>query len=39
MSRRTLPTAVRRLHERFAREGIAVLDAPVSGGPRGAKTR
>ncbi len=33
------PTIVRRLHERFAREGVAVLDAPVSGGPRGAKTR
>jgi 3-hydroxyisobutyrate dehydrogenase-like beta-hydroxyacid dehydrogenase len=33
------PTVVRKLHERFAREGIAVLDAPVSGGPRGAKTR
>lgn len=33
------PTVVRRLHERFARAGIAVLDAPVSGGPRGAKSR
>jgi 3-hydroxyisobutyrate dehydrogenase len=32
------PTVVRRLHERFAREGIAVLDAPVSGGPSGAKS-
>lgn len=32
------PTVVRRLHERFAGNGVAVLDAPVSGGPRGAKT-
>ncbi len=32
------PTVVRRLHERFAARNIAVLDAPVSGGPRGAKT-
>ena len=33
------PTVVRRLHERFAAKGIPMLDAPVSGGPRGAKTR
>ena len=32
------PTVVRRLHARFAARNIAVLDAPVSGGPRGAKT-
>ena len=29
---------MRRLHARFAAKGVAVLDAPVSGGPRGAKT-
>lgn len=33
------PTVVRRLHQRFAAKGVPVLDAPVSGGPRGAKTR
>ena len=33
------PTLVRRLHARFAERGVAVLDAPVSGGPRGARTR
>ena len=32
-------TVVRRLHERFAAEGVAMLDAPVSGGPAGAKSR
>jgi 3-hydroxyisobutyrate dehydrogenase len=32
------PTVVRRLHERFAAKGIHVLDAPVSGGPKGAKS-
>jgi 3-hydroxyisobutyrate dehydrogenase len=32
------PTVVRQLHERFAKKGIAVLDAPVSGGPSGAKS-
>ncbi len=32
------PTLVRRLHERFAAKGIAMLDAPVSGGPAGAKS-
>lgn len=30
------PTLIRSLHERFAQNGIAVLDAPVSGGPTGA---
>ena len=30
------PTLIRSLHERFAPNGIAVLDAPVSGGPKGA---
>ncbi len=33
------PALVRRLHAVFAEKGIHVLDAPVSGGPRGAKTR
>ncbi len=33
------PTVVRRLHERFAARGLAMLDAPVSGGPHGAKSR
>src|SRR5262245_28438876 len=33
------PTVVRRLHERFAANGVAMLDAPVSGGPAGAKSR
>jgi len=32
------PTVVRRLSERFAARGIAMLDAPVSGGPSGAKS-
>ena len=32
------PTVVRALHERFAARDIALLDAPVSGGPRGAKS-
>ena len=32
------PTVVRRLHGRFAAKGIAVLDAPVSGGPTGARS-
>jgi 3-hydroxyisobutyrate dehydrogenase len=32
------PTVVRKLSARFAAKGIAMLDAPVSGGPRGAKT-
>ncbi len=33
------PTVARRIHARFAERGIAMLDAPVSGGPRGAKSR
>lgn len=33
------PTVARRIHARFAGRGIAMLDAPVSGGPRGAKSR
>jgi 3-hydroxyisobutyrate dehydrogenase len=33
------PTAVRRLHATFAGRGVPMLDAPVSGGPRGARTR
>ena len=32
------PTVVRRLHARFAAKGIPMLDAPVSGGPSGAKS-
>lgn len=32
------PTVVRRIHARFAEKGIAMLDAPVSGGPHGAKS-
>ncbi|MBI3043430.1 MAG: NAD(P)-dependent oxidoreductase [Betaproteobacteria bacterium] len=30
------PTVVRKISERFAAKGIAMLDAPVSGGPSGA---
>ena len=33
------PTVVRAISARFAEQGIAMLDAPVSGGPRGAKSR
>jgi 3-hydroxyisobutyrate dehydrogenase-like beta-hydroxyacid dehydrogenase len=32
------PTLVRRVHAAFAERGAHVLDAPVSGGPRGAAT-
>jgi 3-hydroxyisobutyrate dehydrogenase len=32
------PTVVRRLHGRCAAKGIPMLDAPVSGGPSGAKS-
>jgi 3-hydroxyisobutyrate dehydrogenase len=32
------PTLVRRLHADFAARGVHVLDAPVSGGPAGART-
>jgi 3-hydroxyisobutyrate dehydrogenase-like beta-hydroxyacid dehydrogenase len=33
------PTVVRAIHARFAARGIPMLDAPVSGGPHGAKSR
>jgi len=33
------PTVVRRLYAAFREKGLYLLDAPVSGGPRGAKTR
>ena len=33
------PTLVRKLHGIFAAKGVHLLDAPVSGGPRGAETR
>jgi len=33
------PSLVRRLHAVFAARGVHVLDAPVSGGPRGAESR
>lgn len=33
------PAVVRRLHAIFKSRGVDVLDAPVSGGPRGAETR
>ena len=33
------PAVVRRLHQVFAQRGVHMLDAPVSGGPRGAETR
>jgi len=32
------PSLVRRLHERFAANGVALMDAPVSGGPAGANS-
>jgi 3-hydroxyisobutyrate dehydrogenase len=32
------PARIRALHARLAEAGIAVLDAPVSGGPKGAKS-
>ena len=32
------PTVVRALHSQYAQKGIAMLDAPVSGGPQGAKS-
>jgi 3-hydroxyisobutyrate dehydrogenase len=32
------PTLVRRLHGIFAAQGVHLLDSPVSGGPRGART-
>ena len=33
------PAVVRRLHSVFKDKGLSLLDAPVSGGPRGARTR
>ena len=33
------PTLVRRIHAVFSKQGIHMLDAPVSGGPRGAESR
>ncbi|MPY93500.1 MAG: NAD-binding protein [Acidimicrobiia bacterium] len=33
------PTVVRRIHEALAPAGVDVLDAPVSGGPGGARSR
>jgi 3-hydroxyisobutyrate dehydrogenase len=33
------PSVIRRIHQAFAVKGVEVLDAPVSGGPRGAETR
>ncbi|PYM92405.1 MAG: 3-hydroxyisobutyrate dehydrogenase [Candidatus Rokuibacteriota bacterium] len=33
------PALVRKIHEVFKRRGIHMLDAPVSGGPRGAESR
>src|SRR5437667_10838755 len=33
------PPLVRRIHEAFKKKGIHMLDAPVSGGPRGAESR
>ena len=32
------PTVVRRINQAFAEKGVDMLDAPVSGGPRGART-
>ncbi len=32
------PTLIRHIHDEFARVGAHVLDAPVSGGPRGARS-
>src|ERR1700731_2953301 len=32
------PTVVRRIHAAFAQRGLHMLDAPVSGGPKGAET-
>ena len=33
------PASIRRIHQTLSTRGIQVLDAPVSGGPRGARTR
>lgn len=33
------PSLIRQIHGIFGGQGVSVLDAPVSGGPRGARTR
>lgn len=33
------PSVVRQLHQKFKARGVHMLDAPVSGGPRGAESR
>ncbi len=33
------PTVVRRIHAMFGARGVPMLDAPVSGGPKGARSR
>src|SRR5258705_5148438 len=33
------PTTIRSIHATFATQGLHLLDAPVSGGPKGAETR
>jgi 3-hydroxyisobutyrate dehydrogenase len=33
------PTTIRGIHATFAQHGLHLLDAPVSGGPKGAETR
>ena len=33
------PTTIRSIHETFAAQGLHLLDAPVSGGPKGAESR
>jgi len=33
------PTTIRDIHDTFAARGLQLLDAPVSGGPKGAETR
>ena len=33
------PTTIRSIHETFAQQGLVLMDAPVSGGPKGAETR
>ena len=33
------PTTIRGIHATFAKQGLHLLDAPVSGGPKGAETR
>src|SRR5277367_6573454 len=32
------PTVVRQIHAKFAEKGVHMMDAPVSGGPKGAKS-